>query len=165
MILDERNKQRFWSKVAILEPQDCWPWLRGRFTDGYGQFRLRNRKVGAHRVAWAITHNAPIWVTGGGPKIVRHICDNPLCCNPAHLRMGTYQDNANDAVRRGRTARGEAHGKAKLTEESVLEIRRLRNEGRTPRSLTEQFGVSRSTLDSARRNWKWLESKTALKVE
>lgn len=56
---------------------------------------------------------------------MRHKCDNRLCCNPAHLELGTTGDNNRDAMIRGRNAKGQKNGRAKLTVEQVLEIRNI----------------------------------------
>lgn len=93
-------EDRFWSKVRIGEPDDCWEWTATRFPSGYGNFSMGARsqgKVGAHRVAYELA-NGPI---PPGMDICHH-CDNPPCCNPRHLYAGSVSDNLRDAVRRGR---------------------------------------------------------------
>jgi hypothetical protein len=86
-------EEEFWEWVDIRGDDDCWEWKRSRFPDGYGQV---NHTV-AHRIAWEMT-NGPIpeglWVL--------HKCDNPPCCNPNHLFLGTVKDNVHDAMRKGR---------------------------------------------------------------
>lgn len=89
---------RFWSKVDIKSESECWPWLGDFGTRGYGQINIDGKNVGAHRVAF--------WLATGEDIvgfIVRHfVCDNPPCCNPAHLKRGTQKDNVQDAIRKGR---------------------------------------------------------------
>ncbi|MBI5315856.1 MAG: HNH endonuclease [Nitrospirae bacterium] len=87
---------RFWSKVAKGPPEDCWLWMGARLLTGYGVFSLGGSD-GAHRVAWMLTHG-PI---PPGRHICHH-CDNPPCCNPAHLFCGTHLDNMRDRDRKGR---------------------------------------------------------------
>jgi len=84
--------QRFWNKVEVRGPDECWPWTAGLHR-GYGEFKLPNGKSGgvkeqAQRTAWRLT-NGPI------PKgyDVDHLCDNPLCCNPKHLDAVTHSEN------------------------------------------------------------------------
>lgn len=96
---------RFWSKVAKAGANDCWPWLGSQQKPmGYGHWTWwdgeRGRSTTAHRKAWQLT-NGPI------PEgmMVLHSCDNPPCCNPAHLWLGTHADNMADKVAKGRQSR------------------------------------------------------------
>lgn len=115
--------KRFWAKVQIGSEAECWNWTASTQSKGYGSFGVGQGKTAlAHRVAYELVHgNIPDGL------VVRHRCDNRLCCNPAHLELGTVAENNQDAVERGRNARGERNGRAKLTVEQVREIRRLRN--------------------------------------
>lgn len=94
------EEERFWSKVD-RSGDGCWEWqAKSRSPFGYGVMRIGGtpgRLVGAHRLAWQYT-NGPI------PEglCVLHDCDNPPCCNPAHLHLGTKGDNATEKVERGR---------------------------------------------------------------
>lgn len=95
---------RFWSKIDVRGPDDCWEWRGARSAEDYGRFRMpvdapghEGKVRGAHRVAF--------WLhTGWWPEdaVVRHGCDNPPCVNPAHLTTGTHADNARDKLERGR---------------------------------------------------------------
>jgi hypothetical protein len=89
---------RFWSKVDVKEPSECWEWQASGYPNGYGQFRL-NKEQYAHRVAWIITN-------GEMPKdmFVCHKCDNRKCVNPKHLFLGTHQDNMRDCSKKGRVS-------------------------------------------------------------
>lgn len=97
---------RFWRNVARGANEVCWPWT-GFARRGYGWFydRLGTKKVyrRAHRVAWELVHGD---VPAGG--VVCHRCDNPLCCNPMHLFVGSHADNVADKMSKGRQARGPA---------------------------------------------------------
>lgn len=92
--------ERFWLKVdKTAGPDGCWPWL-GSVRKGYGAFSVRGRCLTASRVAWALEAG-----TDPTERFVCHRCDNPLCCNPAHLFLGTASDNQIDMLRKGRASR------------------------------------------------------------
>lgn len=118
--------QEFWEKVEQRGQDDCWPWLGPVDKDGYGLWHKFPNERRSNRIAWTIEN-------GSVPKghFVLHTCDNPPCCNPAHLWLGTAKDNTHDSIRKGRFSMpprmvGEANpGGGKLTETDVREIRRL----------------------------------------
>jgi hypothetical protein len=96
---------RFWEKVDVRGPTECWPWLAAGGRAGCGRLRIGNnrwgRLVNAPRVAWFISRGE--WPPEN--KHVCHRCDNPPCCNPAHLWLGTNSDNQRDCVTKGRKPR------------------------------------------------------------
>lgn len=89
---------RFWNKVDIRGVDECWPWLAGSSNEGYGRFRLNGRLYGSNILAHLFETGEydPIF------KMVCHTCDNPPCCNPKHLFLGTRSDNMRDASHKGR---------------------------------------------------------------
>jgi hypothetical protein len=144
----EERIHRFWLRVDVRGPDDCWIWKRGRTAAGYGQFGIAQRKGYAHRFSWIIA-NGPI---PAGMHIL-HRCDNPPCVNPAHLLLGTHDENMKDAARKGRVHPGELHGMAKLTDAAVREIR-----GSTEYLyvLAQRYGVSISSVARVRRREAWV---------
>jgi hypothetical protein len=79
----------------------CWVWMGGRQKlMGYGKISLNGKDFLTHRVAWELA-NGPI----PADMQVLHSCDNPPCCNPAHLHLGTHADNMREKTERGRTTR------------------------------------------------------------
>ena len=95
--------ERFWSRVyrdgpSDLWPHECWPWLGSLTSDGYGICRYEFGSSGAHKAAYLIAKGkiAHRWLC------VRHSCDFRACCNPTHLVLGTYADNARDKRERKR---------------------------------------------------------------
>src|SRR5437899_5408521 len=142
-------EKRFWDKVFRQGLNDCWPWQGAKGgTLPYGIFNFMGTNTNAHRVAYLLTY---------GPfdesLDVLHRCDNPPCCNPRHLFLGTAHDNIQDAIQKGRwknpsPRKGESNPIHKLTEKEVLEIRRLHSNGCiTQRMLAKQFGVSFQTIN------------------
>lgn len=154
--------QRFWAKVAMLEPHDCWVWQAGMTHRGYGAFAFRGKPSRAHRVAWVLTN-------GEIPEgmLVCHRCDNPPCVNPAHLFLGTSAENNHDMVRKGRQVRpprdetkvnyvrGERSPNAKLTACAVREIRALRAAGVTQKAVAETYRVTISLISLIDRGLVW----------
>src|SRR5262245_56068801 len=115
-------EERFWRKVERGDASVCWPWKAAR-SSGYGVLRVAGRNIRANRLAWELTHGPVppgLWVL--------HRCDNPPCCNPAHLFLGSNEDNVRDMQSKGRARpplprRGATHPMAKLTLDQVAEIR------------------------------------------
>jgi DNA-binding XRE family transcriptional regulator len=147
---------RFWAKVdkngpihPVLKTR-CWIWLGSISSNGYGQFWLNGKAVRVHRVVWFLTHSE--W-----PKAhCLHHCDNPPCCNPAHLFEGTVQDNHADMVRKGRSTLGSKNGAAKLTEVKAAQIRKMYASGNfTQVKLAELYDVSQTTVSDIVLNRHW----------
>ncbi len=97
----DADRLRFWTKYAESGIEDCWEWLAGRNRRGYGKFKMRRKTRPAHRVAYEM-HIGPI----PDGILVCHRCDNPGCVNPAHLFLGTAQDNMSDKVAKNRQSKG-----------------------------------------------------------
>jgi hypothetical protein len=136
---------RFWSKVDRRGPNECWEWQTHRDRAGYGKFCISTgRNERAHRAAWLLTKGS---LPGG--VYVLHSCDNPPCCNPSHLRLGSHADNMADKVARNRCRppRGEVCVTAKLTAEDVHDIRcAAETLPVSARSVARAYGISHMHL-------------------
>ncbi len=143
-------EERFWARV--IKTDTCWIWTKAKRV-GYGILHVEGNLWGAHQYAWFLTYGYR------SKMFILHSCDTPACVNPAHLREGTPADNSQDMTDRGRQAKGGRNGKAKLTEECVLEIKRLLKEGAKMVSIAKKFGVAHPTISNIKHNhcWKHIE--------
>ena len=134
-----------------VSSEGCWLLSTNITPKGYGRFFLDGKPKYAHRLAYEAANGS---IPNG--MIVRHRCDTPACINPQHLLLGTPADNSADMVERGRSARGERAANSKLTQDQVLEIRRLRSEGARAKDLGPMFGVTRQAISKIclRQRWK-----------
>lgn len=144
--------EKFWQRV--LKTETCWLW-QGSTQERYGTVTYQGRKYFTHRLAWILTYG-PIQAS----LHVCHRCDNPPCCNPEHLFLGTHRDNMLDAWDKGRmdnryVLTGEEIGTAKLTAKDVITIRYFYALGITHQTLARRFNVSQSNINSIvlRQTW------------
>lgn len=146
-VMTDRDLARFWKKVSVGGPDDCWNWYeRGTTINGYGKFFLAGDEFRAHRIAYFIAAG-----TDPGKLCVCHKCDNRACCNARHLFAATQSVNLFDCVSKGRFIRvgrkGEANLQVKLTDAIVLEIRtRYASEPFGHKRLALEYGVARSLI-------------------
>jgi len=154
----------FHSKYEKNTRNGCWEWFAAKDVHGYGRIGTVDKKIEvASRFSWRIHH-------GDIPSkmCVCHKCDNPCCVNPEHLFLGTYQDNALDSKRKGRSSKppvheGASHHRAKLNERQVLEIRSLyRTKRYSQRALGRKFGMHQTVVGKIIRGDLWKEVNDAL---
>lgn len=155
--------ENFWARVDASDPHSCWLWtgnIDRRRSDGYGRMSIpgmgRTCKP-AHRILWVIANGKDI----PDGLCVCHRCDVRECVNPAHLFLGTQEDNMHDMreKKRARTSErvGEKNTRAKLTEAHVKEIRRRHSLGGvTYPELGREYGVSTNTIWEivSRKRWR-----------
>ncbi len=160
--------EAFWAKVdRSAGPLSCWPWTGARWLGySYGHLERNGHKIKAHRYAWEQTFGP---IPAG--LLACHRCDNPPCCNPAHLFLGTDADNVADKMAKGRGPTGERHrsrtrpdtiqrgvevASAKLTEDQVRDIRlRYSLGGIRQKDLGAEFGLTQTGISHIvlRKSW------------
>jgi hypothetical protein len=152
--LERSLLERFNSKV--VKPQDggCWTWVGARDRYGYGHMTVDGKIARAHRIAYAL------FVGELDPTLlVLHSCNRGAqgCVTPSHIRLGTHQDNMDDAVKAGGgpIRRGARNHFAKLTEQQVLAIR---SDRRSQSKIARDYCVDQSCISNikTRRNWSHL---------
>jgi hypothetical protein len=135
------DKERFWSKVNIKGPDDCWEWMAYKTQKGYGQFEYEYLGKAAHRFSWYLIYGD---IPDG--KQILHKCDNRGCVNPNHLYAGTPGDNITDREKRNpvdRSLCGVTH--TKLSADEILSLRKMR--GQFPsRIVAKMFNISFGTV-------------------
>ena len=161
-MISKTLEERFWEKVKVRGPDECWEWIGAKIPSGYGTIRGHGKVLKAHRVAWELHYGSIPKGKGWHGICVLHSCDNRGCVNPAHLFLGTQADNIHDMMQKGRdiNARGEANGGGgKLTEPDVCGIRYLLDAGYLQREIAEIYKVNQITISNIKtgRSWGWLK--------
>lgn len=131
----------FWGGVEKRSRNSCWLWKRAISSHGYGTLSVNRRPFGAHRMAWILS-KGPI----PDGLMVCHRCDNPPCCNPKHLFIGTHLDNMADRQVKGKyLTRLTGHPRAKLKGSALKRFAlRIRN-GELPCHIASEFGIHCAT--------------------
>lgn len=133
----------FWKRIVKGEsPDQCWSWV-GSTAHGYGDFTANRKHHLAHRHSWLIHYGViPVGL------FVLHRCDNPRCCNPNHLFLGTQKDNIYDAYSKGRMVSiGTLTRKVSLADE--MEIVVLRRSGMPFTKIGARFNITREAAKHA----------------
>ena len=157
----ERLKKSF--EKHVIRQEGCWSWKGPIAKGGYPVMSCR-REIGSdrgHKASWII-HKGSI------PKGMHicHSCDNPICTNPDHLWIGTYKQNNDDKIAKGRgkcgplpIMKGSANPSAKLNEDKVKEIKLLIIKGSSSYSIAKDYNVSKKTIAQIKNgnNWKHVE--------
>ncbi len=135
--------QRLWEKIAIGDLNECWEWVGGTNTAGYGHLGTPDGK--RH-----LSHRLVVAAQPG--EVVMHSCDNPPCCNPLHLERSTHAANMADMVSKGRQQKGESHWNSKLSYE---QIEAIRGDLRSSTIIGQEYGLSSGAIRKIRRGARW----------
>ncbi len=142
-IISKATAASFWARIKITAAGECWNWKGATVAFGYGILSVGGHRWYAHRLAYHLTNGH---IPAG--RFVCHKCDNPACCNPAHLWLGTIQDNNADCLKKGRhfcqrKKPSHLNPNAKLSQKDVNDMRALFDRQKiTYRALGEIFGVT-----------------------
>lgn len=155
---DANFLRRFWLKIEVKGPEECWNWKASTAGKGYGQIKPpggSRLNLYAHRVSFEI-HHGPV----PQGREVCHRCDNPLCCNPAHLFAGTRKENAEDMGNKMRSGWGSRNARAKLTDADVGAIRKLIAGGMAQVKIAALFNISQIQISRIKTGKRWSKVKT-----
>jgi hypothetical protein len=149
-------RERFDEKWQLDKATGCWLWTGATAGKGYGEIKIpgERRQAYAHRLSYMMHRGA---VPKG--KHILHRCDTPRCVNPAHLFIGDASVNANDMKAKGRHLYGERNARAKLTPESVRQIRVMRASGVPEQKIANALGVCQSTVHRVANGTRWTHVK------
>ncbi len=140
------TEEKFWARVQVGSKSECWPWTGSKNKKGYGEVSFDGKVRKAHRMAFVFSGNK---LTKDKP-LVCHKCDNPSCCNPAHLFAGNNTDNMVDMAKKHRYSdtRGEKNGRAKISYREAMEIRDIcKSKAMKQRDIAKAYGVGKSTVN------------------
>lgn len=173
--LSEKQMHSFWDRVGVLsnDPDACWYWKDGNNLSqgGYGRVNFSHHIFHSNQLAYLFTYGYI-----DDDKIILHSskCINNAerdfgdgkvsrkCCNPSHLRQGTYKENSEDTKSQGRMKgtfekgregdRGESHPQHKL---SRLEVENIKQDKRVHREIANQYGINQSTVSRIKSGLRW----------
>jgi hypothetical protein len=154
LLLSPEHIRNFWLKVRKAGPDDCWIWAGWRNSFGHGRFEVAGDKLLASHVA-LILSGQPRPKPPNDFALHGDTCESAACVNPAHLRWGTAQQNADDRDRLGRRTPpiGEGHGNSKLSEEQVRYARSRTDISQ--RAMARELGVTQPLIGAIRRREIW----------
>lgn len=145
-----RSIDELYSLAEPCPTTGCMLWLGNITSAGYGGIKCYGKNISTHRLAWILA-NGPI----PDELQVQHLCNTRSCIAAHHLVIGTNEQNLKYMVECGRSSRGERHGRAKLTEVDIAEIRQLAGT-MLQKHIAELYGVDQTAISAilTRKKWK-----------
>jgi len=147
--ITDKEVIKLFNEKIVKNNIGCWEWKGSRKTGGYGEARVLKKLMTAHILSYRIYKGGII-----NNLCVCHSCDNPICVNPDHLWLGTYKDNNNDKINKGRHGclKGSKHPNSKLTENDVLHIRSSKL---STIDLARLYKMTKTTIHDIRKRKQW----------
>lgn len=159
-------ENKLWDKIKIGKDNECWECTANPDRHGYGRIADKGKKIFAHRIAYKLYYGIL-----PDDKDVLHKCDNPPCCNPKHLFLGTHKDNMRECAERGRSKNPvfhyEDHPLAKLDWEKVKDIRsNYRGLSGEQKYYSNKYGVTTAAIRNVltEKTWKQIIKKPILYI-
>ena len=144
------TKEQILNNYHTRSFDECWIYDGYLLPNGYGHVEFQGEKHYTHRLMYEFA-KGPIPYG----MLVCHTCDTPSCMNPDHLFLGTYKDNMQDCISKGRMAKGSRNGRSKLNEDQVIEIKSLLKKGNSHREIAQEFGVAKTTVSHINTGYRW----------
>ena len=148
----KRKKYKEFFEKEVIKGNGCWEWKGKLSKDGYPRVVCRKQygSQRANRASWTIYKGK---IPKG--KVVMHLCDNKICTNPDHLKLGTPKQNSKDMVFKGRSVIGVRNANAKLDDDKVKEIKRMIAQGISYPKIAIMFKVASDTISRIGRGISW----------
>jgi len=147
--------ERFWARVnknGSIQPHmstKCWEWTAGCIPQGYGTISEAGTKWLTHRLSWFFENGV------NSNLLILHECDNKKCVNPSHLREGTHKDNKQDEIDRNKHNWGMNNGKAILSADDVIQIRKDLDAGKSCTEISKFYDVGMSNISAIKTGRSW----------
>lgn len=149
-LTSDQVKQKILDGTRFDPVSGCWEWMCGKISTGYGNIVIDGKVFLTHRVSYAY-FVGPL----NDKMLVCHKCDNPSCCNPDHLFLGSDLDNMADKVLKGRNPSGDRHPQAVINGATAIKIVEMLKAGMTGRAIASTFGIKEGIVWNVKYGLAW----------